>query len=72
MNNFSIEIKDFFIITFTTLILFFIHQFLFSEIFENEKTTLISEEINYVSLSGQISFGKTQKSSAGAERSNFI
>ena len=42
MNNFSIEIKDFFIITFTTLILFFIHQFLFSEIFENEKTTLIS------------------------------
>ena len=42
MNNFSIEIKDFFIITVTTLILFFIHQFLFSEIFENEKTTLIS------------------------------
>lgn len=42
MNNFSIEIKDFFIITFTTLILFFIHQFLFSEIFENEKRTLIS------------------------------
>ena len=42
MNNFSIEIKDFFIITFTTLILFFIHQFLFLEIFENEKTTLIS------------------------------
>ena len=42
MNNFSIEIKDFFIITFTTLILFCIHQFLFSEIFENEKTTLIS------------------------------
>lgn len=42
MNNFSIEIKDFFIITLTTLILFFIHQFLFSEIFENEKTTLIS------------------------------
>ena len=42
MNNFSIEIKDFFIITITTLILFFIHQFLFSEIFENEKTTLIS------------------------------
>ncbi len=42
MNNFSIEIKDFFIITFTTLILFFIHQFLLSEIFENEKTTLIS------------------------------
>ena len=42
MNNFSIEIKDFFIITFTALILFFIHQFLFSEIFENEKTTLIS------------------------------
>ena len=42
MNNFSIEIKDFFIITFTTLILFFIHQFLFSEIFENEKSTLIS------------------------------
>ena len=42
MNNFSIEIKDFFIITFTTLILFFIHQFLFSVIFENEKTTLIS------------------------------
>ena len=42
MNNFSIEIKDFFIITFTTLILFFIHQFIFSEIFENEKRTLIS------------------------------
>ena len=42
MNNFSIEIKDFFIITLTTLILFFIHQFLFSEIFENGKTTLIS------------------------------
>ena len=42
MNNFSIEIKDFFIITFTALILFFIHQFLFSEIFETEKTTLIS------------------------------
>ena len=42
MNNFSIEIKDFFIITFTTLILFFIHQFLFLEIFENEKTPLIS------------------------------
>ena len=42
MNNFSIEIKDFFIISFTTLILFFIHQFLFSEIFENEKPTLIS------------------------------
>jgi hypothetical protein len=42
MNNFSIEIKDFFIITLTTLILFCIHQFLFSEIFENEKTTLIS------------------------------
>ena len=42
MNNFSTEIKDFFIITFTTLILFFIHQFLFSEIFENEKTSLIS------------------------------
>ena len=42
MNNFSIEIKDFFIITFTSLILFFIHQFLFSEIFENEKSTLIS------------------------------
>ena len=42
MNNFSTEIKDFFIITFTTLILFFIHQFLFSEIFENEKSTLIS------------------------------
>ena len=42
MNNFSIEIKDFSIISFITLILFFIHQFLFSEIFENEKTTLIS------------------------------
>ena len=42
MNNFSIEIKDFFIITITTLILFFIHQFLFLEIFENEKTPLIS------------------------------
>ena len=42
MNNFSIEIKDFFIIYFTTLILFFIHKFLFSEIFENEKTSLIS------------------------------
>ena len=42
MNNFSREIKDFFIITFTTLILFFLHQFLFSEIFDNEKTTLIS------------------------------
>ena len=42
MNNFSIEIKDFFIITITTIILFFIHQFLFLEIFENEKTPLIS------------------------------
>ena len=42
MNNFSREIKDFFIITVTTLILFFLHQFLFSEIFENEKTPLIS------------------------------
>ena len=42
MNNFSREIKDFFIITLTTLILFFLHQFLFSEIFDNEKTTLIS------------------------------
>ena len=42
MNNFSIEIKDFFIITLTTLILFFIHQFLFLEILENEKTPLIS------------------------------
>ena len=42
MSKFSREIKDFFIITFTTLILFFIHQFLFLEIFENEKTPLIS------------------------------
>ena len=42
MNNFLAESKDFFVITFTTLILFFIHQFLFSEIFDNEKTTLIS------------------------------
>ena len=42
MNNFSIEIKDLFIITSTTLILFFIHQFLFLEILENEKTPLIS------------------------------
>jgi len=42
MNNFSREIKDFFNISFTTLILFFTHQFLFLEIFENEKTPLIS------------------------------
>ena len=42
MNNFSREIKDFFIITFTTLILFFLHQFLFSEIFGNEKIILVS------------------------------
>ena len=42
MNNFSKEIFDFFIISFITLILFFLHQFLFLEIFENEKTPLIS------------------------------
>tara|TARA_B100000003_G_C10658924_1_gene262225 strand:+ start:170 stop:556 length:387 start_codon:yes stop_codon:yes gene_type:complete len=42
MNNFSKEIFDFFIISFTTLILFFLHQFLFLEIFENEKIPLIS------------------------------
>tara|TARA_B100001250_G_scaffold98364_1_gene82565 strand:+ start:616 stop:1002 length:387 start_codon:yes stop_codon:yes gene_type:complete len=42
MSKFSREIKDFFIISFTTLILFFIHQFLFLEIFENEKAPLIS------------------------------
>ena len=42
MSKFLREIKDFFIISFTTLILFFIHQFLFLEIFENEKAPLIS------------------------------
>ena len=42
MNNFSKEIFDFFIISFITLILFFLHQFLFLEIFENEKIPLIS------------------------------
>ena len=42
MSKFSREIKDFFIISFTTVILFFIHQFLFLEIFENEKVPLIS------------------------------
>ena len=59
MNNFSIEIKDFFIITFTALILFFIHQFLFSEIFENEKTILISIYFfNYFAVLFLLSFFK--------------
>ena len=42
MNNFSREIKDFFIISLITLTLFFIHQFLILEIFKNEKIPLIS------------------------------
>ena len=42
MNNFSREIQDFFIISLITLTLFFIHQFLILEIFNNEKTPLIS------------------------------
>ena len=42
MNNFSIEIKGFLTITLITLALFFIHQYLILEIFENLKTPLIS------------------------------
>ena len=42
MNNFSREIKDFFIIFFIVLILFFIHHFLILAIFMNEKPPLIS------------------------------
>ena len=42
MNNFPTEIKDFFIISYTSLILFFIHHFLILEIFMNEPPPLIS------------------------------
>ena len=59
MNNFSIEIKDFFIISLITLTLFFIHQFLILEIFKNEKTPLISIYFfNYFAVLVLLSFFK--------------
>ena len=59
MNNFSIEIKDFLIISFTALILFFIHHFLILEIFMNEKTALISIYFfNYFAVLFLLSFFK--------------
>ena len=59
MNNFSREIKDFFIISLITLTLFFIHQFLILEIFKNEKTPLISIYFfNYFAILVLLSFFK--------------
>ena len=59
MNNFSREIQDFFIISLITLTLFFIHQFLILEIFNNEKTPLISIYFfNYFAILFLLSFFK--------------
>ena len=59
MNNFSTEIKDFFIISFIALILFFIHHFLILEIFINEKPPLISIYFfNYFAILVLLSFFK--------------
>ena len=59
MNNFSKEIKDFFIIFFIALILFFIHHFLILAIFMNEKPPLISIYFfNYFAVLFLLSFFK--------------
>ena len=59
MNNFPIEIKDFFIISYTSLILFFIHHFLILEIFMNEPPPLISIYFfNYFAVLFLLSFFK--------------
>ena len=42
MNNFLRETKDFYIFSFTTLALFFIHKSLIIEFFHNEKIPLMS------------------------------
>ena len=59
MNNFLKEIKDLFTISLTALALFFIHQFLVLEIFNNEKPPLISIYFfNYSAVLFLLSFFK--------------